>query len=143
MADDSPLDLSKLDHWCGLRPGMTRAEVRAVLVAAGLDPDGDASDAESLDIYDWGMELRFIAGDTGRLRQISLDDDETRWAGQPLIGMPLGTALRTLGAAGDAARWRPDEPFDLTDLGPPKPGPFSDEALLREGTVWLPSLRIG
>jgi len=143
MAADSHLDLAKLDHWHGLRPGMSRAEVRAVMIAAGLDPAGDASDATNLDIYDWGMELRFAADGTDRLRQILLDDEDTRWSGQPLLGVPLDTALRTLGTAGDGARWRPEDAADADDLAAPPPGPFSDEALLREGTVWLPSLRLG
>jgi hypothetical protein len=143
MAADSHLDLSKLDQWHGLRPGMSRSEVRAAMIAAGLDPAGDASDAANLDIYDWGMELRFTTDGTDRLPQILLDDEDAQWAGQPLAGVPLDTALRTLGTAGDSARWRPEDAVDADDLVPPPAGPFSDEALLREGTVWLPSLRLG
>jgi hypothetical protein len=140
-ADSPPFELSALENWRGLRPGMTRTEVSAVLAAAGLD----SSAADEVEIDDWSMEIVFGTGGEKTLRQISAQGPEYRWKGKTVTGIPLHEAMSAMGDAVRRASWRPEDAsiYALEDLGPLAAKAYTDEALLREGTAWFPALRIG
>jgi hypothetical protein len=124
---------------------MTRAEVLAIVEAAGAISDDDANDPDWLTIGTWGMELRFGEKGEQHLRQIALDDASWHWGGKPLLGEPLHRALEALGPAARDAAWRPENAVDhqFDDLEAAEPGACYDEPLLDGGTLWLPARRLG
>jgi hypothetical protein len=93
----------------------------------------------------FGMELRFEEDGAQRLRQLAIDDAGCLWAGRPFIDRPVHEALDAMGESGRGAKWRPEdaayEAFDdLEELGA---GPFRDETLLEDGTLWIPQRALG
>jgi len=147
MPEPAPIELSTGEPWRGLKPGMPRAEAVAVLTAANASLSDDANDPSWLvaTTEDWGLELRFEESGEQRVRQIALDDWEWVWAGEEIAGKPLHTALAAMGADARDARWRPEAAMTnaFDDLAPVGPGPFADEALLADGTLWLPRRGLG
>jgi hypothetical protein len=124
---------------------MSRVDVQAALEIAEVGSDEDANDPEWMVIREWGMELRFAEDAEQRLRQMALDHPRFRWSGKALLDQPLHLALAALGGAARDAGWRPESAllteFDDLELLPP--GTYADESLLREGTLWLPTARLG
>jgi hypothetical protein len=116
-------------------------------LARGAEISEDDTDPEwMLAMWDeGGFELLFAGEGEQPLRQIVLDDEETLWRGREIIGEPLHQALAVIGDAASGAGWRPENAADerFADLNPPGPGPFADENLLDEGTVWLPRKNLG
>jgi hypothetical protein len=144
MPEDSPIDLAKLDAWCGVRPGMTRAQVLETLQQQGVEAEEYGSDNLTATTDAWEMQFYFATDDSRRLRQLSIEEGEILWGGQRLVGVRLDEALRLLGSPATAV-WQANdvihEPF-------PEPGdapiaPVTDEELLEEGTVWLPERGLG
>jgi hypothetical protein len=127
---------------------MMRSEVKRLLEAAGAEISEDDTDPEWM-LAMWeegaGFELFFVGEGEQPLRQIILDDGETSWSGRKFIGEPLHKALAVIGDAAIGAGWRPEGAADerFADLNPPAPGPFADESLLDEGTLWLPRRNLG
>lgn len=123
---------------------MTRDEVLAVVQKAGVVSDDDPNDPDWLTIAQWGMELRFDEEDA-RLRQIAIDDTSCLWAGKPVLGQPLHKALDALGDAVRHAGWRPENAVNhhFDDLEALSRGEYLDEALMDEGTLWLPVVKQG
>lgn len=131
---------------------MTREEVLTVITSAGLEtlrgPEDFGESDHVLITGEWEIELRFmddVEADTDRLLQLSVDEESLRWDGKQVIDGPLHEALFAMGEAARGAGWSPydagHDPF--ADRTPPGPGPYSDESLLREGTLWLPSISMG
>jgi hypothetical protein len=141
------IDLSSAETWNSLRPGMMRSEVVRALEAAGAEISEDDTDPEwMLAMWDEGGFELFFAGEGEQpLRQIILDDEESLWGGQEIIGEPLHKALAVIGDAASGAGWRPECAADerFADLNPSTAGPFADESLLDEGTLWLPRRNLG
>ena len=136
MPEEPVVDLAQPDGWCGLRPGMSRAEVVAVLTQFGVDIGSNEYFAETVN----GRDLEFLFAKDGaeRLRQLVVDAPEMSWNGQPLLHARVDDALRALEPYG-AAMW---EPYDVIAIPFPEPGPAplappTDEDLLSEGTIWL------
>lgn len=142
-----PIELSTGEPWRGLKPGMPRADALRVLEAAGAKTSDDANDPGWLiaTADEWGLELRFEESGEQRLRQIALDDWEAVWLDREVGGKPLHEVLATIGDAAVGASWRAEDAVNAAfdDLQPPGAGPFTDEALLGEGTLWLPRRNLG
>ncbi len=144
MPAPTSFDLAKLDAWCGCRPGMTRAQVQAALQAAEVEAEAYGQDNLTVTEDDWEMEFYFATDGSDRLRQLSIDGDALHWNGQPLMDLRVDEALRTI---------QPHGPWMWTDydaVGTPFPDPAegsgqpaTDEALLLEGTIWLPERGLG
>lgn len=138
------LDIAHLDHWLGFRPGMTRSEVEERLRQAGEDPRVHDDDNFSADVQDIYLEFWFETSGEKRLRQISTDSD-IFWNGKPVTNVPLDDALRAFDLSERPPMW---DTNDATDIPFPEPSTAlarsaSDESLLEEGTVWLPSHGLG
>ncbi|MDB6140056.1 MAG: hypothetical protein JWO94_3128 [Verrucomicrobiaceae bacterium] len=145
-ASPAELDLFQDKAWHGLQPGMTRPDVLAVITAAGLKYTDNEGDPSWLVVEDsWGMELRFEKDGAQRLRQIARDDGDLTWRGEPVLGSLLHEAWEIMKGETEDAGWSPqdatDEPMDGSP--PSKPGPYPDELLLYEGTLWLPKRALG
>jgi hypothetical protein len=145
MPEQPSLDIADAESWFGLRPGMTRDQVLECLQAHGVD-ESDFDDGYIPTTIDGvGLDLWFEDDGAKRLRQISADDGTILWNGKPLLDARVDDALRAVEPLGRSPMW------DATDVvGTPFPkagniptGPFSDERLLEEGTVWLPDRGIG
>jgi hypothetical protein len=142
MPDDSPFDLAKLDAWCGVRPGMTRTQVREMMQQRGVEVEDYGSDCLTATTDDWELEFDFTTDGTERLRQLSVDGDAILWQGQPLMGLRVDDALRLLGSPA-GARWQSAEDPPTPEAGAEPPPPPADEELLEEGTIWLPERGLG
>jgi hypothetical protein len=125
---------------------MLRSEVTPILEAAGAEIDDQDSHWQLATWDETNLEL-FYEGEEGeaRLRQLLVDDEMNSWGGRPIIDRPLHEVLASIGDAASGAGWRPESAADeqLEDLNPPGPGPFADESLLYEGTLWLPRKNLG
>jgi len=144
-SSDLSIDLSTAATWRGVRPGMLRSEVMRILQASGAEIDDPDSDWQLAMWDESNLELFFAGEGETPLRQVLLDDEVNSWGGQPIIDKPLHEALALLGDAARDASWRPECAAEegFADLNPPKAGPFSDESLLYEGTLWLPRKNFG
>ena len=144
MPDDTLLDLAKLDAWCGMRPGMSRAQVLEALKARGVEAEEYGTDDLTAITDEWEMEFFFAKDGSERLRQLSIDGGEILWGGQPLLGIRLDDAWRLLGSPVTAV-WQPGDATDTPFPEPPAAPvpPPTDEQLLEEGTVWLPERGLG
>jgi len=144
MPDETSFDLAKLDAWCGVRPGMTRAQVQEAMQPQGAELDEYGDDNLSAIADDWEMEFYFTTDGTQRLRQLSIDDAKVLWNGRPLLGISLEDALCLLGSPASAV-WQAGDassaPFAQPDQSAATPP--TDEQLLAEGTVWLPERGLG
>jgi len=146
---NEPIDLANAESWCGIRPGMSRAEVTRILEGAevALCEDDDDSHWVLASGEEWAMELRFAPEGENLLRQIVVDHDECRWAGRAVLGRPLHEVIAAIGSdTAQGAGWRPEDAnanLGIDELQPPGPGPFTDEALLDGGTLWLPRRNLG
>ena len=144
MADSSPLELAALEDSQGVRPGMPRAEVIAAMKQRGIEtaPSGNNNLTATTDA--WELEFSFADDGTERLRQIAIDGEEILWNGQPLVGVRLDGAWRTIGSPANAV-WEANDA--IADPFPEMDGellsPRSDEELIEEGTVWLPDRGLG
>ncbi len=141
MAANDSIELSGLDRWQGLRPGMTRADACSVVEAAGEKFVLDRASPDLVTISAWGIELRFEEGGGQELRQIGIENGDATWNGHALLDEPLYTALAAFGPLAQQAKWRLEDAFNspFEDLRPVAAGNVSDEALLSDGTVWIPS----
>ncbi len=146
-ADSSgDLELSTGKAWHGLRPGMTREEVMTVVKAAGVRTSSDDTDPGSLLIEDdWGIELRLETGGAHRVRQLSREEGDLTWHGRPLMGEAMHEAWEVVHGETEGAGWSPEDAVSDPIDGPatPKTGPFADEQLLSNGTLWLPGPGLG
>jgi len=145
-ADFADLDLSSDNAWHGLRPGMTRGEVMTLLAAAGLGHYGSSSDpAWLLVVAERPMELRFEKDGAQRLRQISHEERDLTWRGEPILGVPLHEAWAVMRSEGDGAAWWPLDAVNvpLDTVWSPSDETVSDETLLHGGTLWLPQRGLG
>ena len=138
-------DLSQATSWRGVRPGMTRAAVLALLPPDMVEDADDAADPEWMILTEWQMDLTFAADGEQALLQVALTDAAFHWRGQPLLGEPLPVVLERLGDRVRGAGWRPRDALDENpeDWQAATPGPFADEKLLDAGTLWLPALGLG
>lgn len=137
-------DLSELKSWRGLRPGMSRKEVEALLNAEGVDTSEWEEDEECFLVTN-GWDLELVIDKHQRLYQISLEDgDKYRWAGRAIVDVPLHEALLAMQPIVSGAGWRKEDavtdPFQESDVVSPSQAanPMGDAALLYEGTLWLP-----
>ena len=142
MPDEPMLDLAQPEAWCGLRPGMSRPEVVAVLTQRGVETGGDGDFAETMSGRDF--EFWFAKDGSERLRQLVVDAPEMSWNGQPLLDARVDDALRAMEPHGPAM-WEPHDaigiPFRAPSAAPQTPP--TDEELLSEGTIWLPERGLG
>lgn len=126
---------------------MLRSEVLRVLKERGAEIDDEDADAEwVLAMWDETNVEVFFAGEGEQpMRQVLVDDETSLWTGRPVVNEPLHVALGILGDAARDAGWRPECAGEerFTDLNPPGLGPFSDEVLLYQGTLWLPRRNLG
>jgi hypothetical protein len=90
------------------------------------------------------LEFSFTKDGAERLRQIAIDGEHILWNGQPLVGVRVDDAWRTIGSPANAV-WEANDamadPFPEMDGEPHNPR--SDEELIEEGTVWLPDRGLG
>ena len=142
-------DISKLDSWHGLRPGMARTEAMAAIEKAGLKTSRKADEPDWLRIEgDWGMELRFNgeAGDE-RVWQLSVEDEEEyAWHGKKLLGARLHQAFQVVKPVAGGAGWRAEDAVcepNGRNGAEQDPNSLSNEFLLSEGTLWLPEKGVG
>lgn len=138
------LEIAKLDHWLGFRPGMTRAEVEEKLRQAGVDPKTYGDDHFTGDVEDIYLQFWFETNGEKRLRQLATDG-EILWNGRPVMNGRLDDALRALEPFDRQPMW---EANDATEEPFPEPAavpaaPVTDESLLEGGTVWLPERGLG
>jgi hypothetical protein len=147
MAEPSDLsiDFSTATVWRGVRPGMLRSEVVRILKAAEAEIDDEDTHWQLAMWDEKNLELFFAGEGEEPLREVLVDDEANTWDGRPIIGRPLHEVLATIGDAASGAGWRPENAADeqLEDLNPPGAGPFADESLLSEGTLWLPRKNLG
>ncbi len=138
MANSSPIDLAQAEHWLGVRPGMTQAQVQAAMIQQGvtLEDYGDGNFVASAE--DWEMDFFFTSDGSERLRQLSIDGTLAQWSGKPITDVPLDEALRAMDPIG-AAAWQANDVLDMPfpEPTPEPPAPVSDADLLSEGTLWL------
>src|SRR5258708_1615724 len=145
MPEDSPLDIASADNWFGLRPGMTGDQALERLKALGIaDADND-DEYFCTTIGDVGLDFWFESEGAKRLRQISADSGEILWKGKPLLDARVDDALRAMEPLSRAPMWDANDavgnPFPKAGMVPT--GPFPDERLLEEGTIWLPDRGLG
>ena len=144
MAEFIPLDLPALEDWQGVRPGMQRAEVVTAMEQRGFKTATSNDNNLTATTDAWELEFTFTKNGTERLRQIAIDGEEILWNGQPLIGVRLDDAWRTVGSPTNAV-WEANDamadPFPEIDGEPLNPR--NDEELIGEGTVWLPDRGLG
>ena len=144
MADFIPLDLAALEDWQGVRPSMRRAEVVTAMEQRGFKTATSSDNNLTATTDAWELEFTFTKNGTERLRQIAIDGEEILWNGQPLIGVRLDDAWRTVGSPTNAV-WEANDamadPFPEIDGEPLNPR--NDEELIGEGTVWLPDRGLG
>ena len=108
MTDDSPVDLAKLDAWCGVRPGMTRAQVQEEMKRRGVDlEDYGSADSLTATTDDWELGLDFTTDGMDRVRQMTIEGDAVQWNGQPLIGLRMDDAFHLLGSPASVDRAPP------------------------------------
>lgn len=136
------LDLATTAETIGVRLGMPRAEVEAVLPARELEFSGYGKGNMLVSADEWDLELYFATDGAQPLRQIAGDTEGIVWRGQSLIDLRLDAALRALEPCGPAL-WTPNDA--ISDAFPKKRKTESptDEELLSEGTVWLPQTGLG
>ena len=142
-------DLSKLDTWHGLRPGMPKAEAMAIIEKAGLKIFRSANEPGEIRVEGaWSMELHFADGEgEERVSQLSVEhDDEYHWGGKRLLDTPLHQAFQTLKKICGGAGWRAEDTVSSphgVGTSPDAPANVTNEFLLSEGTLWLPEKGIG
>jgi hypothetical protein len=139
------IDIANLDQWAGFRPGMTRAEVQEKLRQAGAEPKAYDDENQTAEVDDLYLEFWFEPGESGRLRQLAMDSD-ILWNGHKLMGLRLDDALRAFEPFDRPPMWDVRDATDDPFPGPgvtPTTGPVTDESLLEEGTVWLPTRGLG
>jgi hypothetical protein len=145
MPGQPAFDIANADQWFGFRPGMTRPQTLEQIRKLGLQEAEYDDDYFSMAIGGVELEFWFQAGDPARLRQISADGGEIFWNNRPLLETRVDGALRTLEPLGRAPMWEANdatsEPFPEAVNAPA--GAISDEALLEEGTIWLPERGLG
>jgi hypothetical protein len=126
---------------------MMRSEVVRIVESGGGEISEDDTDPEWMLVMleDGNFELLFAGEGEQPLRQFILDDETIVWRGQKIIGEPLHKVLSEIGGAAQGAGWRPECAAEerFADLNPPETGPFADESLLDEGTLWLPRRSLG
>src|SRR5215213_1568876 len=105
MSDDPIFDLAKLDSCCGVRPGMSRAEVEEILKRQGVEAEEDSPHKLFAAGDEWELEFHFTSDGTQRLRQLSIDYGELLWNGQPLSELRVDKAWRLMGSPA-AAAWQ-------------------------------------
>jgi hypothetical protein len=124
---------------------MLRSEAIAILKASNGDIDDPDSTWVLVTWDESNLELFFEDEGETVLRQVLVDDSVNSWGGKPIMNRPLHEALDIIGEAANRAGWRPECAVEehFADLNPPGAGPFSDESLLYEGTLWLPRKNLG
>jgi hypothetical protein len=148
MAIPHGFDISTLDSWHGLRPGMPRTEAMALIEKAGLKTTRKADEPDWLRVDGtWGMELRFN-GENGseRVWQLSVEDERKyAWHGKKLLGAHLHQALQIVKQVAGGAGWRVEDAVCEPNANPAAnvSDPPSNELLLSEGTLWLPDKGLG
>jgi hypothetical protein len=143
MPDQPPIDIAKLDNWCGFRPGMNRAEVEGKLQQVGSKVTTYGDDKLAATVSGQYLQFWFETGGEKRLRQMATDATAL-WNGRSLDG-GLDEALHVLEPLGQMPMWEAndatEEPFP--EPGEVRAGPFTDEQLLEDCTVWLPDRGLG
>lgn len=144
MAEQPSLDIASQNHWCGFRPGMSRAQVRERIQQLEMEETVYSDDNIAAESEEWRLEMWFETAGDERLRQLATDSEIT-WNGKPLMGEVLDQALRAMEPLGRAPMWSRDDASDdpFGGGGAAKTGPVADEELLEEGTVWLPERGLG
>ena len=144
MPDQPALDLAHADAWCGFRPGMSRAEVRAGLERLEVWEDEFATGDFAVTVQGRDLEFWLATDGSERVRQIAIEADEINWNGKPLLDALMDDALRALEPPGPAL-WERDNGIGIPfrEPGPVPPVPPTDEELLSEGTVWLTERGLG
>ncbi|MEP6671539.1 MAG: hypothetical protein ABJF10_20420 [Chthoniobacter sp.] len=143
MSDQPPFDIAHLDNWFGFRLGMTRAEVTDKLQQLGITGKTYGDGQLSAEVSEQYISFWFEVEGAQRLRQMATDGTIV-WQGRPLDGL-LDEALRSLEPLAQTPMW---EANDATEEPFPEPGdvpagPFTDEQLLENATVWLPDRGLG
>lgn len=139
-----PVDLAQVTEWCGCRPGQTRAQVLATFASAGTEAKAYGSDQLTVTEEDVEWEFYFSTDGSDRLQQIAVDGTSLLWAGRPLSGAGFTDLLHTVAIPRDAFWTKTDaaaDPYD--ELTGKDPQIVPDEALLSEGTLWLPERGLG
>lgn len=142
MADNTSLDLARLDAWHGVRPGMTRTQVQEVMQQQGVETQKYGNDTLFATTDDWEMELEFTTDGADRLWQVTLSGDSILWNGQALADARLDDALRHMGSPASAVWQSNKKDPSSTSYDAAEPPP-TDEELLEDGTVWIPERALG
>jgi len=135
-----------LGHGMGvMRLGAAREEVVRELAYAGVNLEGEDADGEGwLYVDDMDSVLKFKTTNPPALLEIVVEDERIRVGPLSVIGQRLHKVVETLQVPDTETVWRietdDEEDERPTDGGQPL---VTDNILLDEGTLWIPSLGLG